>query len=291
MQINVHHRVSGPRGLAILHYFTAGSKAKTPKRAVPEPPARDDVQWSLEHARSYKALFPARIPAAARTLTFLGTQNVLPSGRLVWAMNNVSFAFQPTPILHSLALDVEEERAKWVEVPQIPTVFDYNLTLGEAGLSDVAKLGTHVVKLEKDEVVDFVFQNTRALNGADEVHPWYVKAPTPQAAPSSTIVASLRAAVLLTKRVFVRLRRNVVRSVRVDTGRHLHMHNFWVLAYGEEHEPWTPEDAATYDTRTAVSRNTFSLLPGSWTAIRVKADNPGAVHFRMLPHFCPSHVL
>lgn len=63
--------------------------------------------------------------------------------------------------------------------------------------------------------------------------------------------------------------------------RHLHLHNFWVLAYGEEHVPWTPADTDSYDLNTAVSRNTFSLLPGGWTAIRLKADNPGTAHFRM----------
>lgn len=62
--------------------------------------------------------------------------------------------------------------------------------------------------------------------------------------------------------------------------RHLHMHNFWQLAFGEEHEPWSEEDEAGYDTTTAVFRNTFSLYPGSWTAIRVKFDNPGMAHFR-----------
>lgn len=172
MQINVHHRTSGPRGLAILRYSTADPNVSEPERPVPATPDRGDVQWSIQHARRYKALYPSPLPPATRTLTFLGTQNELPDGRLVWAMNNVSFLFPSTPTLHSVALNVRDEIKSWVEVAQIPTVFDYNLTLSEAGLTNVTTAGTHVVRLKKDEVVDFVFQNTRALNGADEVHPW-----------------------------------------------------------------------------------------------------------------------
>lgn len=58
------------------------------------------------------------------------------------------------------------------------------------------------------------------------------------------------------------------------------MHNFWVLAYGDFRKAWSETDVERYETRRAVSRNTFTLYPGSWTAIRVKFDNPGVAHFR-----------
>lgn len=60
---------------------------------------------------------------------------------------------------------------------------------------------------------------------------------------------------------------------------HMHLNNFWVLAYGNGIETWTPSMKSRYNTRTPVYRNTFILYPGSWTAIRVKFDNAGFAHF------------
>lgn len=167
-------RTSGPRGLAILRYAHADQDEHRPRRNVPHPPEREDKDWSLRHARRYRAKKRVQLPPPSRTLVFLGTQNVAMDGRLVWAMNNVSYAAQSTPALHAIALDVEEETGLFVETTEIPTVFDYNRTLDEVGISNVTNTGTQVVKIALGEVVDFVFQNTRALGGADEVHPWYV---------------------------------------------------------------------------------------------------------------------
>lgn len=62
------------------------------------------------------------------------------------------------------------------------------------------------------------------------------------------------------------------------------MHNVWVLGYGKDnYSPWTPADKRDYDMDHAISRNTFSLFPGSWTAVRLKADNPGLANFRKRP--------
>lgn len=60
---------------------------------------------------------------------------------------------------------------------------------------------------------------------------------------------------------------------------HLHLHNMWVLGYGNPNETWTPEMSSRYDTTTPVYRNTFNLYPGGWTAVRIKFDNPGFAHF------------
>lgn len=96
----------------------------------------------------------------------------------------------------------------------------------------MAKKGTHVHRFRLGEVVDIVLQNTRALSGAEEIHPW-----------------------------------------------HLHLHNFWVLGYGDHYSTWTPADSIGYDTITPVPRNMAILYPQSWTVLRFRADNPGIAFF------------
>lgn len=172
MQINVRHRAKGPIGNAILRYST-NSKEKIP-RGKPElgSPDREDLDWSLKHARKFKLKYPIKLPKPSRTFTYLGTQNDVTNGPKRWSLNNISMEVPKTPLLHSMALDLKSEKKKWIYQSQIPTRFDYNLTLSQAGLSESAKIGVQVLPIRKDEVVDFVFQNTRSLGGADEVHPW-----------------------------------------------------------------------------------------------------------------------
>lgn len=55
---------------------------------------------------------------------------------------------------------------------------------------------------------------------------------------------------------------------------HLHGHDFWVLGYGEgKFEPG--RDAAKFNLRDPVMKNTVALHPLGWTAVRFVADNPG----------------
>eukprot|EP00178_Gracilaria_changii_P014574 TRINITY_DN40_c0_g1_i3.p1 TRINITY_DN40_c0_g1~~TRINITY_DN40_c0_g1_i3.p1 ORF type:complete len:481 (-),score=74.82 TRINITY_DN40_c0_g1_i3:1563-3005(-) len=173
MQTNIRHRSSGPRGLAILRYST-NSGAKEPLRRPPTPPEKDDITWSLMHARRFRSRTRTKLPAANRTFVFLGTQNQLPNERLVWALNNITYVDGPSPILHSVKLGVYRDTKTYVQQLQIPTPFDYTKSLSENGLPLAAKEGTQVVKVKKDEVIDWVFQNTVSLSGADEIHPWYV---------------------------------------------------------------------------------------------------------------------
>ncbi len=59
---------------------------------------------------------------------------------------------------------------------------------------------------------------------------------------------------------------------------HLHLHNFWVIAYGNHNHVWH-ENVKYGDTSRAVARNTVILYPQSWTVIRFVADNAGVAHF------------
>lgn len=241
MQLNMRLRNSGPTGYGILRYELPSTEDAEPLSSDPAYPGRLDVDWSMRQARRQRSLRRVKLPAPTRVITMLGTQNRLAEdGRLVWALNNISFIEQPTPLLHSVKLEINEETDKFVSQEQIPTKYNYSLPPDDVvnGLTIFSEAGTQVIKVEKDEVVDFVFQNAASLNGAKEVHPW-----------------------------------------------HLHLHNFWLLGYGERGVFWTEEDMESYRTRRAVSRNTLTLFPDSWTAIRVKFDNAGVAHFRKLSFF------
>lgn len=101
IQANVRHRSKGARGLAILRYSYA-RRIKVPNRDVPNDfPARDDVEWSLAQARSFRSLVPQLVPNATRRIVLLGTQNRHEDGSLVWAMNNISNVAQQVPLMHA----------------------------------------------------------------------------------------------------------------------------------------------------------------------------------------------
>lgn len=169
MQLFVSHReVDGLQGFAILRYASRDPDATMPIRETPHIPDRGDnaVHWSLRQSRSLLAINPVeQVPKTAnRRFTILGTQNVLDDGRLGWAINNISYVDGGSPILHSVKLGVDVDTDSYVSRTEIPP--DYDNTVG------VAKTATHVIQVEKDEVVDFVFQNGPSLNGVIEVHPW-----------------------------------------------------------------------------------------------------------------------
>lgn len=239
MQLNIRHRKSGPIGRAILRYSNHSTQARYPTRPVPRSPGRNDMEWSLREVRKQKALTSSPLPVATRTISVLGTQNKQADGRIVWGINNISYVEPKTPVLHSVKLGVDQDTEKYVSREHIPIQFDYFRSLKDANLSEAAEEGTFVLKVRKDETIDFVFQNTVSLSNQLEVHPW-----------------------------------------------HLHLHNFWVLKYGDMNTMLTANDIREYDEHTAVARNTFTLYPNSWVAIRVKMDNPGIAHFHchLLPH-------
>ncbi|KAI9079520.1 hypothetical protein K1719_038492 [Acacia pycnantha] len=65
---------------------------------------------------------------------------------------------------------------------------------------------------------------------------------------------------------------------------HLHGHDFWVLGYGEG--KFKEEDTKYFNLKNPPSRNTVVIFPYGWTALRFKADNPGAwaFHCHIEPH-------
>jgi hypothetical protein len=66
---------------------------------------------------------------------------------------------------------------------------------------------------------------------------------------------------------------------------HIHGHSFWVVGQGQgTFNPAT--DVATYNLKNPVLRDTVSLQPRGWVAVRFLADNPGAwmFHCHILSH-------
>ncbi|RWW40488.1 hypothetical protein BHE74_00054099 [Ensete ventricosum] len=67
---------------------------------------------------------------------------------------------------------------------------------------------------------------------------------------------------------------------------HLHGHDFWVLGYGQE--KFDPEvHPKEYNLVDPIMKNTVPLHQYGWTAIRFRADNPGAwaFHCHIESHF------
>lgn len=227
---------------AILRYSTAPQSSTRPLRPIPDYKLRNWPNWSLRQARRQRALRRVKnIPKKAnRRFSVLSTVNFQDDGKVNWAANNITFVNAGTPVLHAVKLGMKEETSKFLEQTTIPTVFDYTKTFEQNNITGNVKHGTHVIKVKKDEVIDFVFQNTVIIRGLKVAHPW-----------------------------------------------HLHLHNFWVLGYGDQTGAgWKPADEQSYDLKRPVSRNNFNLFTDSWTAIRVKFNNPGVafMHCHINPH-------
>jgi FtsP/CotA-like multicopper oxidase with cupredoxin domain len=168
---------------------------------------------------------------------------------LRWAVNNISTSHGSETVV---ALAVETARrlgwpkpiAKTVEMPlNPPVVWDYTTRVLDPGGPGkvLGVLSEAVMSLEQGQVVEFVLQNTRAINGVAEYHPW-----------------------------------------------HAHGHSFWVVGQGQGiYNPAT--DVAKYNLKNPVLRDTVSLQPLSWVAIRFLLDNPGAWFFHC--HILSHHVM
>lgn len=114
------------------------------------------------------------VPDYDREFIFVGTQNRA-KDYLKWSVNNISQEHDGSPaILVNSYGSLKKDRVP-VSQPVPAMTYDYNKTLVENGLSIEAKLASHIISLKKGEVIQIVLQNTRALNGVAEYHPWHRK--------------------------------------------------------------------------------------------------------------------
>ncbi|KAF7112782.1 hypothetical protein RHSIM_RhsimUnG0193600 [Rhododendron simsii] len=67
---------------------------------------------------------------------------------------------------------------------------------------------------------------------------------------------------------------------------HLHGHDFWVMGYGQGKFDIN-SDPKKYNLVNPIMKNTVSVQPYGWTALRFVADNPGvwAFHCHIEAHF------
>jgi laccase len=165
---------------------------------------------------------------------------------LRWAVNNVSTIHGNETVISkavhtSRLLGWPQPIADTVEIPSNPPfTWDYGTPVLDPGGpgKGLGVLSEAVMSLEEGEVVEFVLQNSRAINGVAEYHPW-----------------------------------------------HAHGYSFWVVGQGQGiYDPAT--DVASYNLENPVLRDTVSLQPLSWVAIRFLVDNPGTwlFHCHILSH-------
>lgn len=173
MQVNTQPFEERLSTYAILRYSTARRGEVTPRRSLPNYRIKNWPSWSLKQARKQRSKNVVRMPkTASRTFTVLSTLNFQDNGRINWAINNISFVEAGAPLMHAVKFNIEEETSRFLEQTTIPTAFDYTKTFEQNGLSRVSNIGTHVIKVKKDEVIDFVFQNAVIVNGQKAAHPW-----------------------------------------------------------------------------------------------------------------------
>lgn len=160
---------------AILRYSTAKKGAVRPARDIPVYKIKNWPNWSLKQARRQRAKSIVRMPKkASRTITVVCTINFQPDGRVVWGINNITYVDAGAPLMHAVKMNIKKETNHFMQQTSIPTPFNYSRTFVQNNMTAVAKTGTQVIKVKKDEVVDFLFQNAIIFSGRKLAHPWYV---------------------------------------------------------------------------------------------------------------------
>lgn len=142
----------------------------------PSLPAIDDVEWSLSQARSLKSSLESRsskgvsneVPKMAnRTIVIYSNEMTFSDGRVRWVVNNVSFAAPGTPALHAVKFGLGDKDSfiGMSKGPALPA-------------NEKMNFGTHILSVEVNEVVDFMFlqqrrtQDETLTSSPNEVHTW-----------------------------------------------------------------------------------------------------------------------
>jgi FtsP/CotA-like multicopper oxidase with cupredoxin domain len=161
--------------------------------------------------------------------------------QLKWAMNNISMTEPSDPLIGTavqqarlLGWPLDEAMEGTVDLPRVPPT-DWNWTQplqDEGGPGEnLGSVGTTVLRTTLGQVVEIVFQNSRALNGVAEFHPW-----------------------------------------------HFHGHSFWEVGRGLGNFD-AERDVPNYNLENPTLRDTLTLWPLQWAAIRFVANNPGVWFF------------
>ncbi|RCV29333.1 hypothetical protein SETIT_6G004600v2 [Setaria italica] len=166
----VGRRRETPSALAVLSY--AGNDPRSPP---PAGPAWDDAAPRVAQSRSPAAAHPDHVlpapPRPDRTLLLLNTQNRI-DGHVRWAINGLSLRFPATPYLVSMKRGL---RGAYDDQRPPADAYDnyrsFDIASPPAANGTVASAA---YRLALGSVVDVVLQNTAALNGRSETHPWHL---------------------------------------------------------------------------------------------------------------------
>lgn len=240
-------------GLAVLDYGTdnttlpaQGSEPVQPTWDDEEVGPALDAKLFTQDPESHQEEAIALTSNVTTAYIMVGTQaRRFQDNRLRWAVNNISNTPEPEPLIvkarRTAQADALGAIPHTVDIAGTPpTTWNYTDLVDSTGgpgifLQDVMPL---VLRLQDGDVVDIVMQNSLALNGVAEVHPW-----------------------------------------------HLHGHAFWIIGQGTgTFDPDTGPE--TFNLVNPVLRDTFTLWPLGWTAIRFHANNPGVweFHCHILSH-------
>jgi L-ascorbate oxidase len=254
METSVRFRDGGALGRGYLCYGDSPPPVTTNNLTQPilgHPNVSDVAAWAQLDA-SLRTLSPADYvtssvlsSAVTKQYIVVGTQaNDAETGLLRWAVNNISQVFPASPTLYSAleALKVE----------------------GAADWPDTIALS--LVNLPEQPPIKFNYTDNLQNQ-------------------SSLITTNIETAADVVMRLETgQVVEIVMQNALALNGKaefhnwHLHGHSFWVVGQGQGN--FDPEkDPENYNLVNPVRRDTLSLLPFGWTAVRFEADNPGAWPF------------
>jgi laccase len=242
---SVRYRSESPTGYILFKYAGAPEIDMTLDGDLPAHPEWNDTKPTVELEENLFTLNVSSFDdadvlnadaASLRRLILVGNQlNDNSTGKLRWAINNVTEMMGPVPIITAAYDAVTTDGAEsWpgtqlsdsFVVPDKPTnIYNYSEPVQDSVGTYNQATGPSYIPFVEGEMVEVVLQNTLTLKGVAEMHSW-----------------------------------------------HLHGHSFYVVGSGsgvfDENT-----DPASYNLVNPVRRDTMTVLPYGWTAIRVSQNS------------------
>ncbi|XP_020573957.1 L-ascorbate oxidase-like isoform X2 [Phalaenopsis equestris] len=156
------------QALAILNYHP-NSLSMLPSSNPPVTPQWNDYTHSKAFYYQILAMHgtPTPPPNSDRMISLLNTQNKI-DGYIKWSINNVSLALPPIPYLGSMRYSLKN-----IGKPPENFLEDYDVM--KPPINPNTTKGSSVYKIEFNNTIDVVLQNTNALSGnVSEIHPWHL---------------------------------------------------------------------------------------------------------------------
>ncbi|CAI0397284.1 unnamed protein product [Linum tenue] len=162
-----------PQALALVNYLP-NHASKFPTSPPPVTPQWDDYNRSKAFSNRIQGLEGTTPPPPAdydRRIMLLNTQNTI-DGLTVWAINNVSLSFPPTPYLGALKYGI---KAAFDQTPPPDTFPDCRYDIMSPPANPNATTGNAIYTLDFNSTVDVILQNANTLQPNDsEIHPWHM---------------------------------------------------------------------------------------------------------------------